>query len=81
MSEHGYELYDRRTSRRLEISRKQIEQNISLAIKAIVDLEAHVPQLVGLLKWGGEFEKLLSSLPELSEPPEDMLEDDGVSVG
>jgi hypothetical protein len=81
MSEHGYALYDWRTRRRLEIRREQIEQNINLAIKAIVELEAHVPHLVHLLKWDEEFEKLFSTLPELSEPPEDTLADDDVSGG
>lgn len=72
-SEHGYALYDWRTRRRLEISTERIQRNIDLAIKAIVELEAHVPHLVHLLKWDEEFERLFSNLPELSEPPEDML--------
>ena len=76
MTEHGYALYDWRTRRRLEISAEQIKQNIDLAIKAIADLEAHVRHLVHLLKWHEEFEKLLSTLPELSESAEDTEADD-----
>ena len=47
----------------------------------MVELEAHVPHLVHLFKWDEEFETLFSNLPELSEPPEDMLAKDVVSGG
>ena len=71
LTEHGYALYDWRTNRRLEITREQIEPNIDLAVKAMVELEAHVPHLVGLLTWDEEVEKLFSALPEPSEAPDE----------
>jgi hypothetical protein len=69
ISEQGYELYDWRTRRRLDISREQIETNIKLAVEAIVTLEANVQHLIQQLKWDDEFEKLFSTLPECSDSP------------
>ncbi len=66
LTEEGYALYDWRTRRRLAITRAQIEQNIQVAIKAIVDLEAHVPHLVHLSDWDAEFERLFSTVSGLS---------------
>ena len=71
MTEDGYALYDWRTRHRLEITQEQIEKNIQLTVKAIVELETHVPHLIGLLDWDEEFERLYSTVPELSEPAED----------
>lgn len=76
MTKHGYALYGWRTRRRLEITTETIKQNIELAIKAIVELEAHVKDLVHLLKWDDEFEKLFSTLPELSESEDTQAEND-----
>jgi hypothetical protein len=70
MTEHGYALYDWRTRRRLEITREQIERNINLAAKVMAELDAHVPFFVHLLTWDEEIEKLFSTLPELSEAPD-----------
>ena len=71
MEAHGYALYDWRTNRRLEISYEETTLNITRAIAAIVELEAHVPHLVHLLTWDEEFVELFRSLPELSEAPGD----------
>jgi hypothetical protein len=66
MTDTGYALYDWRTRKRLEISREQIEKNIHLGVKAIVTLEANVQHLVHQLNFDAEFEKLFSTLPEIS---------------
>jgi hypothetical protein len=66
MTADGYALYDWRTRHRLEMSRAEIEEDIQLAIHAMVELEAHVPDLVQLLKWEDEFDQLFNTLPELS---------------
>jgi hypothetical protein len=80
MTEHGYALYNWRTRRRLEITREQIEQNIQLAISAMVELEAHVPHLAHSIEWERQWEedcsKLFSTLPELSESPREREADD-----
>lgn len=67
MTDSGFALYNWRTRRRLEISHDQIVQNIELAVKAIVTLEAHVQHLVGQMEFDEEVEKLFSTLPEFSE--------------
>ncbi len=72
----GYALYDWRTRRRLEITKDKIERHIEQAIKAIVDLQAHLPELVTMLEWDAEVESLLSTIPELSEPVELDAEDE-----
>jgi len=69
MTEGGYALYDWRTRCRLDISCKEIETNIELAVKAIVTLEANVQYLFRELNWDEEFEELFSTVPALSEPP------------
>ncbi|MBI1789823.1 MAG: hypothetical protein HYR60_20015 [Acidobacteria bacterium] len=76
MTTQGYALYNWRTGHRPEISPEQIEKNIHLASKAMVELEAHVPHLIDLLKWEEEFERLFSTLPELSGP-DDQVENGG----
>src|SRR5262249_9182267 len=70
MTDTGYALYDWRTRQRLEMNFDVIENNINLAIKALVELEAHVPHLVHQLEWDAEFEELLKTIPELAEFPD-----------
>jgi hypothetical protein len=71
MSEQGYELYDWRTGKRLDISLEQVEANINRAVKVMVNLEAHVHRFVHQLKWDEEFERLFSMIPEPLEAPDD----------
>ena len=66
MTDHGYVLYDRKSRRPLAITREQIEQNLRRATQAIVDLEAHIPDLTRVLDWDEEIERLLSTVPEFS---------------
>ena len=70
LTDQGYILYDWRNRQRLEISLEQIEHHIALAAKVMADLEAHMQDLVELLEWDQEVEKLFGTLPELSEPLE-----------
>lgn len=76
MTEHGYALYNWQTRRRLEISTETIKQNIELAIKAKVELAAHAKDLIRLLNWDDEFEKLFGALPELLESDDTQPEND-----
>lgn len=75
LTDDGYALYVWRTRRRLVISQEEIERDIQLAIRLMVELEAHVPHLVRLLEWDEEFEALLSTVPELSQPDGTQAED------
>ena len=80
LTEDGYALYDWRTRRRLVISQEEIEKNVQLAIKGMVELEAHVPRNVRLLEWEEEFEALLSSVPELSQPDGTQAENEDANI-
>lgn len=64
MTDSGYALYDKRTGKRLELYREQIEKNIEQTIKAIVELEASVQHVVGQIEWEEEFEKMFRELTE-----------------
>lgn len=75
MTDQGYALYDWRTRRRLDITPEQIERNIRLAIKAVVELEANMGHLVHLLTLDEEIERLFSTLAEVSEAPDNVGSD------
>ena len=66
LTEDGYVLYDWRTRRRLELTVEEVQKNVDMAARAMVNLDVHVSHLLHELEWEEEFERLFSTLPELS---------------
>jgi hypothetical protein len=63
----GYALFHWRSGNRLEMFSEDIEKQIQLACKVIVELEADVLNLTHEAKWTEEFEGLFEALPEVRD--------------